>query len=604
MNPYGLASHRKFYFTLIIIILFLNLRGQTVEEIKQDRRNYIWGEGSGTTLKKADQEALSMLINQISVIVIDTFEQFTEEERYDNEFELKQKVKSVIRTYSNATLHNTERIVISNEPDAKVFRYIRSDNVNKVFEERKNKIVNFIGHALKAENEIRIADALRYYYSAFILLKSHPKCNAIEYTDDEGNQYLLISWIPARMNEIFSQINYNVKDIRDGDNMKTVYLYISYRGRPVTNFDYSYWDGRDWTNLYSAKNGEGFLAYYGANAKERQKARIKAEYMYENMARIDDELENVMEQIDPIPFRRSYYNLSLEIPEEVVKVNEQPVNKNIASVEISDEYNDVITQVIDAIKNRQYQNVRRLFTTDGYEMFDKLIAYGKANILSMPDMRVFRFNDEIMCRSIRMAFNFENNFKKFVEDVVFHFNEKGKIESLSFGLSRTALKSISENNTWSEVSRLVLINFLEHFKTAYALERLDYIESIFADDALIITGYIVKIKSGLENKYLNNQIVRYNRQTKQQYIRNLKYSFNSKEYINIQFEESEVRKGGAGENIYGVLIKQNYYSSNYGDTGYLFLIVDLENQQQPVIHVRTWQPDKAGEIKIYGLSDF
>ena len=136
------------------------------------------------------------------------------------------------------------------------------------------------------------------------------------------------------------------------------------------------------------------------------------------------------------------------------------------------------------------------------------------------------------------------------------------------------------------------------------MERLDYIESIFADDALIITGYIVKTKAGLENRYLNNQIVRYNRQTKQQYIRNLKYSFNSKEYINIQFEESEVRKGGAGENIYGVLIKQNYYSSNYGDTGYLFLIVDLENQQQPVIHVRTWQPDKAGEIKIYGLSDF
>lgn len=150
----------------------------------------------------------------------------------------------------------------------------------------------------------------------------------------------------------------------------------------------------------------------------------------------------------------------------------------------------------------------------------------------------------------------------------------------------------------------MLINFLEHFKTAYALKRIEYIESIFADDALIITGHVVKVKKGIENRYLNNGIVRYNRQTKQQYIRNLKYSFNSKEYVNIQFEECEVQKGGTGGNIYGVKIKQNYHSSNYGDTGYLFLIVDLEDSLQPVIHVRTWQPGKTGGERIYGLSDF
>ncbi|MBC8315692.1 MAG: LPP20 family lipoprotein [Bacteroidetes bacterium] len=594
----------KIYFLLILIISFLNLHAQTIDEIRQDHHNYIWGQGSGATLKKADQEALAMLINQISVMVESEFEQFTEEERSNNEFDLKEKVNSVIKTYSNATLHNTERIVISNEPDAKVFRYIRRDDVNKVFEERENKIINFIGHAGKAEKQIRIADALRYYYSALILLKSHPNCNSIEFKDDKGDQYLLISWIPARISELFSQIAYQVKEIRDGDNMKTVFLYISYRGKPVMNFDYSFWDGRDWTNLYSAKNGEGIMEYYGLNAKGRQQAWIKAEYMCENMARIDDELGNVMEQIDPVPFRRSHYNLRLEIPEEMVEVNETPVNTNIASVQISEEYNDVITQVTQAIEKRQYQNVNRLFTSDGYEMFTKLVAYGKATILSKPDLKMYRFNDEIMCRSIRMAFNFENNYKKFVEDVVFHFTEQGKIESISFGLSGTALKSILENNTWGEVDRLVLINFLEHFKTAYALERIDYIESIFADDALIITGYVVKIKAGVENKYLNNQIVRYNRQTKQQYIRNLKYSFDSKEYINIQFEESEVRKGGAGGEIYGVRIKQNYHSANYGDTGYLFLIVDLGEPQLPVIHVRTWQPDKTGGAKIYGLSDF
>ncbi len=598
-----MTSH-KTYLIIFFFFVFNFIEAQSIDEIKKDHAKYIWGEGSGSTLKKADQNALSMLINQISTTVESKFEQFITEDRNNNEFDLKEKVNSVVKTYSNATLHSTERLVISNEPDAKVFRYIKRRNVEKVFVERKNKINNFIGHARKAENDVRIADAMRYYYSALILLKSHPDCNAIENTDDEGNQHLLISWIPAKMNEIFSQINYEVKEIRDGDNIKTVYLYISYKSMPVINLDYSFWDGRDWSNLYSAKNGEGFLEYYGTNAKDRESAKIKTEYIYENMARVDNELEKVMEKIDPITFSRSSYNLNFEIPDKVMEINEPPVKTNIASIEISDKYNDVITQVTDAIENREYKKVNRLFTKDGYEMFNKLIAYGNANVLSKPDLKVFRFNDEIMCRSIQMTFNFANNFKKFVEDVVFHFNKRGKIESLSFGLSKIALKSILENNAWSEADRLLLINFLEHFKTAYALERINYIESIFADDALIITGYIVKVKSGIENRYLNNKIVKYNRQSKQQYIRNLKYSFNSKEYINIQFEECEVQKGGAGGDIYGVKIKQNYYSSNYGDMGYLFLIVDLEDTQLPVIHVRTWQPDKTGGAKIYGLSDF
>ena len=594
----------KTYLIILSFFVFSFVEAQSIDEIKKEHAKYIWGEGSGSTLKKADQNALSILINQISTTVESKFEQFTEEDREDNEFDLKQKVKSVVKTYSNATLHNTERLVISNEPDAKVFRYIKRKDVDKVFVERKNKILNFIKLARKAEKEIRIADALRYYYSALILLKSHPDCNAIENTDEEGNKHLLISWIPDKMNEIFSHIIYSVRDISEKEEMKTVYLLITFKGKPVVNLDYSFWDGRDWTNLYSAKNGDGFLEYYGTNAKDIQKARIKSEYMYENMAKIDDELEKVMEKIDPIPFRSSYYNLNFDIPEKVVEANESPVNTNIASVEISDEYNDVITQVTDAIKNREYENVRNLFTTDGFEMFNKLIAYGDAKVLSKPDLKVFRFNNEIMCRSIKMTFNFKNNFKKFVEDVVFHFNKKGKIESLSFGLSGIALKSILEKNIWSETDRLILIDFLEHFKTAYALKRIKYIESIFADDALIITGYMVKVKPGIENRYLNNRIVKYNRQTKQQYIRNLKYSFNSKEYINIQFEECEVQKGGAGRNIYGVKIKQNYYSSNYGDTGYLFLIVDLKDTKQPIIHVRTWQPDKGDTTKIYGLSDF
>jgi hypothetical protein len=149
-----------------------------------------------------------------------------------------------------------------------------------------------------------------------------------------------------------------------------------------------------------------------------------------------------------------------------------------------------------------------------------------------------------------------------------------------------------------------LINFMENYKTAYALKRLDYIESIFSDNALIITGSVVKVKPSAEFQYSNNQIVKYNKMSKEQYLRNLQHCFKSNEFINLRFADNTVRQSGKGGEIYGIQIKQDYFSTNYGDTGYLFLLIDLTDSIAPVIHVRTWQPEKNADGSIYGLSDF
>jgi len=579
---------------------------QSVDEIKNQSNKYIWGEGTGMALTVADNEALQMLISQISVQVESKFQHFVKQEEnsgVDEKYNFEEKVKSVINTYSNATLHNTERIVISNEPDARVFRYIERRNVDKVFNNRKDKIIDFVDNALKAVNEIRVGDALRYYYWAFTLLKSHPDCNDIIYTDKNGTERLLISWIPMQMNEVFANIDFRATDMESCEKSKTIFLTITYKDKPVDNLDYSYWDGRDWSNLINVKDGRGLLEYYGAASKDKDKGRVKTEYIYENQANIDNELKTVMAKINPIPFRKSYYSISFDAPGNTSQNNQQ-VKTNITKVANPAEYRAALSDIREAITLKKYESVKGLFTSQGFMMFRELIAYGNAKILSEDEQIFFEYKNGVIARSLPLSFSFENNNQQFIEDVIFHFNNDRKVESLSFGLSKDALKSIIEKDVWNEVDRMVLINFLEHYKTAYALKRLDYIESIFADDALIITGYIVKVKQNADSRYLNNPIVRYNRQSKQEYIQNLKYSFDSKEYINVRFEESNVRKGGKGGNIYGVQIKQNYYSSNYGDQGYLFLMVDLNEPDEPVIHVRTWQPDKGENDSIYGLSDF
>jgi len=76
-------------------------------------------------------------------------------------------------------------------------------------------------------------------------------------------------------------------------------------------------------------------------------------------------------------------------------------------------------------------------------------------------------------------------------------------------------------------------------------------------------------------------------------------------YVGAQsIEQSEIRKAGKGGDIFGVQIKQNFFSSNYGDVGYLFLIVDLNNVEEPIIHVRTWQPEITINDSLYDLSNF
>ena len=261
-------------------------------------------------------------------------------------------------------------------------------------------------------------------------------------------------------------------------------------------------------------------------------------------------------------------------------------------------------KVEDAIRSRNYAGVDTLCTPEGYEMFQRLIKYGNGKLLRKPQLKYLSYNGEITCRSLPMSFSFSGNRRTFVEDIVFQLNAEGKITSLSFGLNKPAVDDIMNQTAWGDTARQVLITFLESYKTAYALKRLDYIRSIFSDDALIITGSVVKSSGVGERQPLDRNVVKYTRQTKGEYMKKLEHIFAGNEFINLRFADNQIRKSGVGGEIYGIQIKQDYFSSSYGDTGYLFLMVDLNHPKEPVIHVRTWQPEKDPNFGLIDLSYF
>lgn len=599
---------------IIVTFLFIALaaKGQSIEEI-QTSKDYIWGTGNAASLKKADNEALAALISQISTNVSSKFEQLTEGGTDGDKATVDETFKSVINTYSRATLNNTRRIVIQNEPEAVVMRYIKVAEIQRIFDGRKTKILDFAQEAIRAEKKAQVADALRYYYWALVLLQSYPDGNFLTMKDEEGKDLLLTTWIPKQMNDIFSNLKVSMESTHlDGD-LKTINLKVLYKGQPARNYDYTYFDGRDWSNIFSAKDGTGIVELpVLANARNLQ---LRTEYMFEGEANIDNELSEVMGTVNPITMRNCALKLEGEEPKPGEEKTEEALmaesdsatttnsGMHYLSTMESAAYDDTMKKEEKAIRTRNFTDIQSLCTESGYDMFNRLIKYGQGKIINEPEFRFLECNGEVTCRSLPMSFKFSNQ-RTFVEDVVFTLNKEGKIDCLSFGLNKPAVDDIMNQTSWNDTVRNVLINFLESYKTAYALKRYDYINSIFSDDALIITGSVLKHTASNEGQAMSKQAVKYTRQTKSEYMKKLQHIFRSSEFINLRFADNQVRKSGVGGEIYGIQIKQDYFSSSYGDTGYLFLMVDLNNPKEPVIHVRTWQPEKDPNFGLIDLSHF
>ena len=598
--------HKTIWMILMLLLPLTSLAQTAEERAEQMKANaeYICGEGWGDTYNSADQAALADLISKISLNISNSFEIKEEEFNTNSSFDSKTAITSVMNSYAQATLTNTFNLVISNTPQTHVLRYIRKSEVNKIFDERKEKVFDYVRSAMRAEEKAKIDDALRNYYWAFAMVRSLQYPNSVKMTID-GVQRLLVTWIPQQIEEIMSNLSTKIAS-KDGNEIN---LFIKYKGEPVTSLDYTYFDGQTWSNLYSAKDGMGIVEL--RPGVEINSLQLKYEYE----CQIDKELESVMQLFKGTSFKNaSVYINNLDkksaVSSEAKKEFEKSVKtesaanlETLSKVENEKELAGIMTRVINAIKAKDYDSVSDCFSEDGLEMYKKLLNYGQARLLGDPQFSFYTMGKRVVCRSIPMAFSFKNNRRKFVEDVTFTFDENKKIECVAFGLGSQAKTDIFNKGVgaWSDYAKMVIATFLENYKTAFALKRLDYLESVFDDNATIITGHIIKKapKVAMEGESFinsNNKLIKYTRQTKSEYMRKLKMCFQSNQFINIRFADNDVVKMGAGGETYGIQIKQDYYSTNYGDHGYLFLMVDFNDPDNPSIKVRTWQPDRNPNI--------
>lgn len=611
---------RKIVVTCVLLMLFLDAFPQSWESIRNNEE-YLWGDGFGASVREADKQALDNLSSQIITVVNSESYRTLHSTNKNGELDEESQFTHSVKTYSQATLTNTKMIVLQKEPEAHVVRWIKRTEINKIFESRKLKVKDMVNNAVMAEQKGKIDDALRNYYWALSLLKSLQYPNDVLYTDLSGTKHVLTNWIKVQMDDIFR----NLKVTFDGKKENDVKLRINYKGKPVNSIDYTYWDGRSWSNIYSAKDGCGIVELDPETIDTS--IQLKYEYEYIGEAKIDKEIEVVLNELKGTPMPKASIRVELDSPSESSKeLSVLPQSGEMSftttnaarlvkpkTMEKDAEANITITKkIVEAINQKDYLSVRDYFTEEGWDMFTKLIRYGKAKVLDSSNICFYNKNGQVTERGLKMSFAFNSNVRKaFVEDVVLSFDNQNKICGLAFGLGKTAEDDILNKGVWDEKSRFAIMSFLENYKTAYALKRLDYIKSIFDDEAVIITGSVVKRASqtvNIENqsqiKPEGNKIIKMNRQTKDQYLKNLKRCFELNEFVNIRFANNDVIKLGSGGETYAIQIAQDYYSSSYGDFGYLMLIVDINDPAKPLIKVRTWQPEKDPQFGLYGPGNF
>ena len=201
------------------------------------------------------------------------------------------------------------------------------------------------------------------------------------------------------------------------------------------------------------------------------------------------------------------------------------------------------------------------------------------------------------------------------QSMVIEFTSDGRISDLYIALEWHQYANIISNS--NEVSdlrhRQMILDLVENFRTAYNTKDLPFLNDIYSDDALIITGKVLMPqKRGDVPAAINKPQFEYSVQSKKQYLAKLSRVFASNSYINIKFDNIVVTQHEGNPNIYGVTMKQKWNSSSYSDEGWLFLLIDYEDENNPLIWVRTWQPlkDNSGDSiyynpeDIFGLGDF
>ena len=301
------------------------------------------------------------------------------------------------------------------------------------------------------------------------------------------------------------------------------------------------------------------------------------------------------------------------------------INDGIDNQQLKQRMEQAVSAVMTEINRSHEQNLTKLTFPDSY--INKEAQEGLNQLWKNDHMRCVE--EEIVerlittyqgyqVRSIPLIVNSASGGEQLgYQEAVINFDTNGVITSFYYTINPelySKLRMDQMRNRRYEVTdikdRMMILDYVEHFRTSYNQKDLKFLRQVFSDDALIITGRVVKVKKS--EVVPSGKKVIYTTQTKQQYLDNLARAFKTNSYIKVSFDDVVIVEHPTIHGIYGVTVHQKWNTARYSDEGYVFMVWDFRNPEVPQIHVRTWQPDyidkergqKLNPNDVFTLGDF
>jgi len=299
---------------------------------------------------------------------------------------------------------------------------------------------------------------------------------------------------------------------------------------------------------------------------------------------------------------------------EVIKSSRFTLNlNNKDTCKIVNKIGEEAITYLELLERGDRNKLREFLADDQYliKKTDDLLKFNKVKILDdvlSADLNKTTSGYEI--RKIRVINNYKSINKQTTEYLILDFDETGKIYDVNFGIIENLYDDFVNQAMYGDDwgNRQTIIKFMEKYRTAYLARDMEVLDKIFAEDALIIVGRLLKTKKSddavsyvkLNNAQPNFEQIKY---TKSEFLKRQKRIFDGREDIFLDFSKFAMHRKNDTTGIYGVSLRQGFESTGYSDEGYLFLLIDF-NKENPQIYVRSWQPQEWDKGTLIGLSNF
>lgn len=561
---------------------------------------------SSSSYEEAKNNSLEDLSDQILVTVWSS----TSSDISETSRGIEEKYSKVIKTHSAAILRNVNinKLVLPNGL-IQVTASIKRAEIEKIFNERRQLIVEMCSNAEKNLNNINLGQALKNFYYAAVLIKSLPEHSFIS----QGINYT--TQIPRQINDILRNIEivYHAAPASE-DEIRNIKVEAHYKSIPVSLMEFTIWDGYQNVEV-GVKNGIGSFQLLGASVMFKS-VRTSITYSYPDNIREYSIVEQLWDIVN-----KPIFNAEIVIPvlEQSLKILDPITFQNYTGMKLiikTELENAPIKQISDEATSllKAFAREDDPFLKDHY-LSNKIDRYLKFNhptaIQEEYEATINKIHSGFELRSLPIQHNYPSLSKQTTEFIVLDFDSTGTLSDFNTAIPDVQYKEFLQQsgyaNDWQ--NRQQIIKFLERFRTSYLTRDISTLELMYAEGALIITGKILKrVLSSSDGsidfqRFDDQPDVEYLKLSKSEYLNRLKYIFNSKPDLFVNFSTLNMVTKNNAPGVYGIEMRQSYSTTTYADEGYLFLLVDFE-QLSPTIYVRAWQPNEWNPDQLIRASNY